>query len=397
MHAQIIAHPGPVMHPGSGCPPWVAPPPRAVRRHPATVRTVPDVVSPAPDDPTLAPFGWDAGVRHRWLAAVAGADPTRVDGQPMVPGRVIRTSRRFTYVATVDGLVQALAPHELEPAPVAGDWVAVWDGGEERGARVEAVAARTTELARRDPAGGSDGQVLAANVDLVLAVFGLDRPVRPGRVERSLVLAHDSGAVPVVVLTKVDAVDDADAQAAGVRALTGDVDVILVSSVTGDGTSELAQRLAPHRTAVLVGESGAGKSTLVNRLAGRDVQRTAEVRTADAKGRHTTVTRDLIVLDGGGVVIDTPGLRALGLLDSGGGVAATFDDISGLADQCRFRDCAHGDEPGCAVTAAVAAGTLDPERLARYHGVLTELAEADQAVTEAARKPRGRPSPPPTS
>jgi ribosome biogenesis GTPase len=148
---------------------------------------------------------------------------------------------------------------------------------------------------------------------------------------------------------------------------------------------------------VLVGESGAGKSTLVNRLAGREVQRTAEVRTADAKGRHTTVTRDLIVLDGGGVVIDTPGLRALGLLDSAGGVAATFDDIDTLAGQCRFRDCAHGDEPGCAVTTAVAAGTLDPERLVRYHVVLAELADADQAVTEAARKPRGRPSPPPTS
>jgi ribosome biogenesis GTPase len=353
--------------------------------------------SPDPDDPILGRFGWDDSVRTRWLAAVATADPTRFDGQPLVAGRVVRTSRRFTYVATVDGLVQALAPHELDPPPVAGDWVALWDGGVERGARVEAVARRTTELARRDPAGGSDGQVLASNVDLVLAVFGLDRPVRPGRVERSLVLAHDSGAVPVVVLTKVDAVDDADEQAAAVRALAGDVDVILVSSVTGSGTDELASRLAPHRTAVLVGESGAGKSTLVNRLAGREVQRTAEVRTADAKGRHTTVTRDLIVLDGGGVVIDTPGLRALGLLDSAGGVAATFDDIETLSGQCRFRDCAHGDEPGCAVTDAVAAGTLDAERLVRYHGVLAELAEADQAVTEAARKPRGRPSPPPTS
>lgn len=355
------------------------------------------VVSPAPDDPSLGPFGWDHLVRDRWMAAVAGADMTRVDGGPLVAGRVVRTSRRFTYVATADGLVQALAPHELEPPPVAGDWVALWDGGVERGARVEAVASRTTELARRDPAGGSEGQVLAANVDLVLAVFGLDRPVRPGRVERSLVLAHDSGAVPVVVLTKVDAVDDADAQAAAVRALAGEVDVILVSSVTGAGTDELARRLAPNRTAVLVGESGAGKSTLVNRLAGRAVQRTAEVRTADAKGRHTTVTRDLIVLDGGGVVIDTPGLRALGLLDSAGGVAATFDDIETLAGQCRFRDCAHSDEPGCAVTAAVAAGAVDPERVVRYHTVIAELAEADQAVTEAARRPRGRPSPPPTS
>jgi ribosome biogenesis GTPase len=185
--------------------------------------------------------------------------------------------------------------------------------------------------------------------------------------------------------------------ATDVAALSGTVPVVLVSSVTGDGTDDLARRLAPNRTAVLLGESGAGKSTLVNRLAGREVQRTAEVRSSDAKGRHTTVTRDLIVLDGGGVVIDTPGLRALGVLDAAGGLAATFDDVAALAGGCRFRDCAHGDEPECAVRAAVADGTLDAERLDRYRIVVAELADADQAVVEAARRRQGRRSPPPTS
>lgn len=357
------------------------------------------MVAPPPDadNTVLVRLGWGPQVAARWQAAVDGIGGTGPGGEPLVAGRVVRTSRRFTYVGTADGLVQAHSPHDLTPVPVAGDWVAVWDGGPERGVRVEAVAERSTELVRRDPSGGSEAQVLAANVDVVLAVFGLDRPVRPGRVERSLVLAHDSGAEPVVVLTKADAVDDPDGAAREVAGLCGSVPVVLVSSVTGDGTGALTGRLAPNRTAVLLGESGAGKSTLVNRLAGREVQRTAEVRTSDAKGRHTTVTRDLIVLDGGGVVIDTPGLRALGVLDAAGGLAAAFDDISSLAEGCRFRDCAHAGEPGCAVRAAVADGTVDAERVERYLAVVAELAEADQAVVEAARRPRGRPAPPPTS
>ena len=213
-----------------------------------------------------------------------------------------------------------------------------------------------------------------------------------------MVIAHDSGAEPVVVLTKADAVTDETVEAAfdEVQRLAGGAEVVVVSAVAGaGGVAGVAERLRPHRTAVLVGESGAGKSTLVNTLAGRQVQRTASVRGTDAKGRHTTVTRDLIVLDTGGVVIDTPGLRALGMVDTSSGVDATFDDVAALSASCRFRDCAHRGEPGCAVSAAVASGDLAADRVERYLAVRDEIAEAGRIVTEAARRPRGRPAPPP--
>ena len=347
------------------------------------------------DADLLVPYGWDETVERRLTEAVlaAGAHPAAVTA-----GRVVRTSRRFTYVGCAEGLVQATAPREVHPSPVSGDWVALRPGTEETGIPVVTVAARTSEVVRGDPAGGTEGQVLAANVDVVLAVFGLDRPVRAGRVERSMVIAHDSGAEPVVVLTKADTVDDetVDAAVDEVQRLAGGAEVVVVRATAGaDGVAGVAARLQPHRTAVLVGESGAGKSTLVNTLAGREVQRTAAVRGTDAKGRHTTVTRDLVVLDTGGVVIDTPGLRALGLVDTSSGVDATFDDVAALAGACRFRDCAHRGEPGCAVRAAVEAGDLAPDRLERYLGVRDEIAEAGRVVTEAARRPRGRPTPPP--
>jgi ribosome biogenesis GTPase / thiamine phosphate phosphatase len=353
--------------------------------------------APPADDPFLVAHGWSESVRARWVHAVSqlAGSLAPTDGMP-VAGRVVRTSRRFTYVATPDGLVQAMALRDLAPEPVSGDWVALLGESEEHGVRVAAVAERSSALVRRDPAGRTTGQVLAANVDWVLAVFGLDRPVRPGRVERSLVLAHDSGATPVVVLTKADTLDDDQSRAITdeVTALAGSSRIVTVAAGDETGIGALQSLLRPNRTAVLLGESGAGKSTLVNRLAGRSVQRTAEVRDTDAKGRHTTVTRDLVVLDGGGVVIDAPGLRALGLLDTAGGLDAAYDDITTFADDCRFRDCAHGEEPGCAVRSAVATGELDADRLDRYLAVVAELRENADAQVEAARRPRGRPAAP---
>ena len=347
---------------------------------------------PAGDERHLVPLGWDNTVRE----ALRGATAHLPGGFGV--GRVVRTSRRFTYVATANpdrGVVAAVAPRELDPPPVCGDWVALEEGDERRGWPVLAVAPRRTELARRDPAASHGRQVLAANVDLVVVVHPLDRPVRPGWLERSLILAHDSGAEPVVVLTKADLAgpDGPGAATREVAGVSGNARIIAVSVATGAGVGELADELAPNRTAVLVGASGAGKSTLVNELAGRRLQRTAEVRLGDAKGRHTTVTRDLIVLDRGGVVIDTPGVRSLGVVDDSGGVAAAFGDVGELAGGCRFRDCAHRGEPGCAVEAAVAAGDLDAERLRRYHEVVDEVADADAAATDAARRPRGRPAP----
>lgn len=338
----------------------------------------------------LARLGWDDDLAARWAEAHLDADAA--------PARVVRTSRRFTYVANEAGLTRAMAPLDLEPAPVSGDWVALRHDPDrpDDDAEVAAVLPRRSQLTRLDPSGHADEQVLAANVDTVFAVFGLDRPVAPGRLERSLVIAWDSGATPVVVLTKADAVADAAEHARSVAALAGDAEVVTTSSVTGEGIDALRAHLAGNHTAVLLGTSGAGKSTLVNHLAGTEVQRTAEVRTSDAKGRHTTVTRDLIVLDDGGVVIDTPGLRSLGLLDAGTGLAAAFDDIEELSASCRFRNCSHAREPGCAVRAAVDEGALDAERFGRYLQLCEELDEADEKRVDADRRASrtGRPPQP---
>lgn len=231
-------------------------------------------------------------------------------------------------------------------------------------------------------------------MDWVFVVMGLDRPLKPGRIERSLVLAWDSGAEPVIVLTKLDVVEDPSAALAEVAAVAGGAPVQALSSTTGEGIDALHRLLAGDRTVVLLGESGAGKSTLLNRLAGQEVQRTAEVRTRDAKGRHTTVTRDLVVLPTGGVVIDTPGLRSLGLLDADEGLASAYPDIEALAPDCRFRDCRHGTEPGCAVVAAVGEGAIDAERVARYRAMQDELdAGAAEVVEVQRRRDAGREPP----
>jgi ribosome biogenesis GTPase len=365
-----------------------------------TGEDLPDQVAPldaAPGhaDEVLRTLGWSDRVHALWASTTAGLDavvPGATTSADTVPGRVIRTSRRFTYVATAEGLVQAIAPLDLEPAPVAGDWVVldVDEDDEEGVGRLVAVLPRWSELSRRDPSGRSESQVLAADVDVVLIVLGLDRPIKAGRVERSLVLAWESGAQPAIVLTKADACDDPEAPAAEVRSLASDVDVHVLSSRTGEGVDGIRALLggddAAVRTVVLLGESGAGKSTLVNRLAGQEVQRTADVRAGDAKGRHTTVTRDLIVLPAGGVLIDTPGLRSLGLLDAEDGLSATFGDIEERAGACRFRDCRHASEPGCAVRAAVDAGEIDAERVDRYLAMQLELDDAAQAQTDAERR-----------
>ena len=331
---------------------------------------------PAPT-PALAELGWDERVADRWASHAA---------QGWTPGRVIRTSRHFTYVGTGGGLVRAETPAEVEPAPVAGDWVGVDAGQAGDVERIAVVLPRWSELARRDPSGHAGAQVLAADVDLVLIVAGLDRPVKPGRIERSLVLAWDSGAEPVVVLTKADAAPHAEEVLAALRSVAGETAIHVLSARTGEGVTAVHDLLGGRRTAVLLGESGAGKSTLVNRLAGQEVQRTAEVRDTDAKGRHTTVTRDLIVLPSGGIIIDTPGLRSLGLLDAEEGLASAFADVEALAARCRFRDCSHRVEPGCAVRGAVEAGDLDEGRYHRYLGLSDELDEGATQQVEAERR-----------
>lgn len=303
-----------------------------------------------------------------------------------IPGRVSRVDRGECTVLTADGPIRAASDAQRSQgasAPAIGDWVIVSDDPA-IGPVVDTVLPRATALVRRDPAAEVIEQVLAANVDVVAVVHGLARPVNPARLERLLVLAWDSGARPAIVLSKSD-LGDGRAARDGLLELFADVDVFVTSAVTGDGIAELAAFVAETGTIVFIGESGAGKSRLANALLGADVQEVGEVRD-DAKGRHTTSTRDLIPIPTGGVLIDTPGLRAVGLWDADGALDRVFADVVEVAAGCRFRDCTHGVEPDCAVQQAVAEGELDGGRVERYRRLHDELTDQAADMAERARR-----------
>ncbi len=261
--------------------------------------------------------------------------------------------------------------------------------GHDKGIIVD-IAPRRTSFVRRDPAERTASQVLAANFDLVIVaepIVGLNRQ----RLERELVLAHETGADVAVVLTKSDLADGNEAAAVvkDVSDLAGrDVAVLAVSTDDPDSVERVRDLVGPGSVAVLIGKSGVGKSSLVNLLAGAEVQDTGEVRERDGKGRHTTVDRVMVELPGGGCVVDMPGVRGLGLWDADAGLGAAFSDIEELAASCRFRDCSHVDEPGCAVLAAVAAGELAEARLRSYRTLSAEIADV-RARRDEARHLRG--------
>ena len=326
----------------------------------------------------LAEYGWEDRVAAQY-AAVAAPDRH--------PARVVQVQRGLCTVATEDGVRTAsaytLASRRagFDEDPVCGDWVAVVDDPDE-GLSLVAVVPRWSAIVRQQPEDRGGGeQVLIANADSVGVVSGLDRPVSVNRLERTLALVRDSGAVPVVILTKADLIDDGEVDAVDAAAAVAagdigvDVDVIVTSATTGLGVPDVRALTGPTRTLAFLGPSGAGKSTLINALLGAEVQATGEVRTKDLRGRHTTVTRDLIPLPGGGVLVDTPGLRSLGLWEAEEGLAATFTDIEELATRCRFRDCRHVSEPDCAVRAAVARGELAERRFESWHKLQSELTQ----------------------
>lgn len=318
----------------------------------------------------LEEVGWGG----RWAALLG-------EHEGAEPGRVLRHDGVAVTVRTASGDRVVPLRRGVE-APTVGDWLAL------QGDHVAAVLERSSILRRR-AAGGDGTQLLAANVDLVLLVCGLDRPVRSGRIQRGEALAWDAGATPVLVLTKADTATDLDALLATIDEGHPGLEVHVTSASGGDGVEALGQRLA-GATSVLLGESGAGKSSLVNAMLGADVAATGEVREGDAKGRHTTTNRQLFLLAGGGVVIDTPGIREVGLAGDEDAVDAAFADIDELAEGCRFNDCAHEGEPGCAVGAAVEAGALSADRLAAFLSLRREAAAAALRADEAARRARDR-------
>lgn len=306
-------------------------------------------------------------------------EPSELD---LLPGRAVedRGPRLLVRFESGDRLVTI--PGRLRAAgavPVVGDFVLAAPGDEPAIAR---GLARRSRLARGAAGRATAEQVLAANVDLVLAVQGADAGPKPRRLERTLAAIAAGGAEPVVVVSKLDLCVDPAAALAGVAAAAPGVRVVGVSATRGDGMDALRALVAPGQTAVLVGPSGAGKSTLVNALLGAPVQATASVREADRRGRHTTSGRRLLVLPGGGAVIDGPGIRELKLWDAAG-LDGAFTDLTDLAAGCRFRDCRHDTEPGCAVRAAVEAGALAAERLESARKLARE-AEAQAARRDGA-------------
>ena len=319
---------------------------------------------------SLLPLGWDPAWATSLSATSRGAEPARVLQHHGVALVLALPGRTETMMLTL----------RLDPQPTVGDWVAVKDG------EVIAVLPRRS-LLRRRTAHGDEEQSLAANVDVVLLVCGLDRPVKDGRIRRGTTIARDAGAEPVVVLTKSGTPGAADAvvAAAEVRAANPGIDVIIASVKEGVGLDEL-RAVIGGRTVTLLGESGAGKSTIVNELIGSEAMLEGEVRQGDAKGRHTTTTRELHLLDSGGVLIDTPGIRAVGLVADSDAVDDAFADIDELTDRCRFADCQHEGQPGCAITTALAAGEITLERLDAWKALREETDAAAQRATEAARR-----------
>lgn len=304
-------------------------------------------------------------------------------------GRVRRVDRGEVDVITADGELRVLSDStrsQSDLAPAAGDWVVVDEG--ELGLVVAQILPRASAIVRRDPAEEVVEQVLVANADVVGVVAGVDRPANIARIERFLVLAEDSGAEPVVVLTKVDR--GLSEEWEELVAELADVRLVQTSAHDGVGVDEIQALIADDRSLVLLGESGSGKSSLVNALVGEELQATTEVRERDSKGRHTTTARELVPIPGGGVLIDTPGIRGVGLWDAGPAVERVFADVTDLAVDCRFNDCSHKVEPGCAVQAAVEAGDLDAGRLRRYLRLLDELEEQAHMLEQRRRKARGR-------
>ncbi len=317
----------------------------------------------------LLDWGWSDDVEVA-LEPGSSLAPARVIAQHRGEYRLITPWGEATGVAPGRMLYRASGRREL---PAVGDWVLI-EAEADGPATITEILPRSTQFVRRKSGTESQEQVVAANVDVVFLVTSLNQELSPRRIERYLVAAWESGAQPVVVLTKLDQCDDLEARLTEVRPAAAGAPILAVSAVTGEGIEELQAYLSPGKTVVLLGSSGVGKSTLVNILAGSELLRTQEIRAIDDKGRHTTTHREIFRLPGGALVLDTPGMRELGLVDADEGLEETFDDVAAVIDGCRFRDCTHADEPGCAVREAVQSGAITAERWASYEKLQKELA-----------------------
>jgi ribosome biogenesis GTPase / thiamine phosphate phosphatase len=333
-----------------------------------------------PRELTLQALGWNSLFE-------ASFAPFRQKG--LVPARVAVEDKHYYVVLTPEGeLTAQVAGKVLHQArvsadlPKVGDWVAVARLPGEAKAVIRHVLARRTKLSRKFPGREVEEQVLATNIDVAFVVQALDCSFNAVLLQRHLVMVFESGAEPVAVLNKADLCDAIPERIAQARNAAGNAPLIVVSAKTGAGLEELARRITPGATVVFIGASGVGKSTLINDLCGEEIQATMEVRERDAKGRHTTTWRELILLPQGGLVIDTPGMREFHMWAANDGLRDAFSDVEALAARCHFRDCTHTVEGRCAVLQAVAAGQLSRDRYERFLKLQKELDYLHEAQTK---------------
>ena len=321
---------------------------------------------------SLAELGWSPFFEE----ALAGAE-----NEGVVPARVVIQQKTNYVVASGEGEFRATITGKLRfvsqrhsEFPVVGDWVLLRPAPGERSGTISAILPRRTAFTRRAAGRADVEQVAAANIDVVFLVTGLDENYNLRRIERYLILAARGGARPVIVLNKADLCPFLDEAVTEVHAIAGGVPICVTNAKAKEGVNSLLAHLAPGATAAFLGSSGVGKSTIINRLLGREKFKTAEVRQSDGRGRHTTTHRELVILPSGGILIDTPGMRELQMWEAEESVEEAFDDIDELAQGCRFRDCRHEAEPGCAVRRAAEEGRLEAGRFESYRRLQKESA-----------------------
>ena len=330
----------------------------------------------------LTQLGWNAARDEQFAPHLA---------KGFLPARVAVEDKHFYRVWTADaeltaqiiGKLMHEARGDHAQLPKVGDWVAVKLMPNEAKAMIQAILPRTTKIVRKTSGRDTAAQILATNIETVFLVTAADSTFNAARLERMLVMAHDSGARPVVVLNKIDLCDDLEVKLAEATQAAGDALVLAVCALTGRGIKKLSAQIKKGETIGFIGTSGVGKSSLINQLYGEDLMPTIEVRAQDSKGRHTTSWREMIFLPKGGVVIDTPGMREFHIWDASQGAKETFPEIEALASGCHFRDCTHTKEKDCAVLAAVAAGTLPYERHESFVKLQHEISYLREAEKQA--------------